>query len=170
MRLLKTALLLCILPLLAFGTLHKFYVSVTNINYSEKDQSLQITSRIFIDDLQAVLLERYGKNTHLATEKEAEVTDELVAKYMEARFSIMIDGKEQPFRFLGKKYDNDVAVCYLEVPDIHPSAGTPMEVRNELLTDLYEEQQNLVHFKIGGVKKSFVLVRERTNGVLNWPQ
>ncbi len=155
---------------MAFGTLHEFYLSVTNINYSEKDRSLQITSRIFIDDLQAVLLERYGTNTRLATEKEAENTDELLGKYMKARFAILIDGQEQEVSFLGKKYDNDIAVCYLEVSGVRPSEGLSLEVRNELLTDLYSEQQNLVHFRIGEIKKSFVLVKEQPNGMLNWPE
>ena len=35
---------------------HKFYVSVTNINYSEKTDALQITSRIFVDDLEALFV------------------------------------------------------------------------------------------------------------------
>ena len=36
--------------MVSFATAHKFYVSVTNINYSEDDAAFQITSRIFIDD------------------------------------------------------------------------------------------------------------------------
>ena len=50
MKFFKKSLLLLVLPLLAFSTAHKFYVSVTNINYSEKTEAIQITSRVFIDD------------------------------------------------------------------------------------------------------------------------
>ena len=76
MKLLKTLLLrysviLILAPLFAFTLMHKFYVSVTNIQYSEEDNSLQITSRIFIDDLENVLEERYGVIMNLATEKES---------------------------------------------------------------------------------------------------
>src|SRR5882762_9160240 len=34
------------------GEAHPLHVSVSEINYSEKDKALQITSRIFIDDLE----------------------------------------------------------------------------------------------------------------------
>ena len=44
---------ICILFLLSsFTGAHKFYVSVTNVAYSEEEASLQIISRIFIDDLE----------------------------------------------------------------------------------------------------------------------
>jgi hypothetical protein len=33
--------------------------------------------------------------------------------------------------------------------------------------DLYEEQKNIIHFKIKGKKKSFVLIRESNKGMLN---
>ena len=56
----RTALLFTAVLLLSFASTHKFYVSVTNVVYSEKEDALQITSRIFIDDLEKLLEERYG--------------------------------------------------------------------------------------------------------------
>ncbi len=75
-----------ILPLVAFTVAHKFYVSVTNISYSEKDRALQITSRIFIDDFEQVLLERYGIEAHLATDSETALADEFIEKYLKTKF------------------------------------------------------------------------------------
>ena len=71
------------------------------------------------------------------------------------------------FTFLAKKYDNDVMVCYLEVPDVELSQTKSIQVQNEILTDLFDEQQNVVHFKINGNKKSFVLIKENNKGMLN---
>ena len=59
MHYLKKSFLILLLPLFAFTAAHKFYVSVTNVTYSEKNEALQITSRVFIDDLEEVLKERY---------------------------------------------------------------------------------------------------------------
>ena len=55
----RKTLLFLLLPLFAFTVAHKFYISVTNVGYSDKDKSLQITSRIFIDDMEKALMERY---------------------------------------------------------------------------------------------------------------
>jgi len=52
------------LCLVSWSDFHKFYLSVTQVNYSEKEHSLQMTSRIFIDDLNNLLLKRYGIASH----------------------------------------------------------------------------------------------------------
>ena len=167
MKYLKKSLFVLLLPLVAFTVAHKFYVSVTNISYSEKDRSLQITSRIFIDDFEEVLLERFGFESHLATDTESKQANEYIEKYLKTKFLMFIDGEQRQFNFLGKKYDNDIMICYLEVPELDIDDVKSIEVQNELLTDLFDEQQNVVHFKIKGKKKSFVLIKENNKGMLN---
>ena len=167
MKYLKKSLFILILPLVAFTVAHKFYVSVTNISYSEKDGALQITSRIFIDDFEQVLLERYGIEAHLATDSETALVDEYIEKYLKTKFLMFVDGEQRKYKVLGKKYDNDIMICYLEIPEIHIEKIKSIAVQNELLTDLFDEQQNVVHFKIEGKKKSFVLIRENNKGMLN---
>ena len=156
-----------ILPLVAFTVAHKFYVSVTNISYSDKDQALQITSRIFIDDFEEVLMERYGVVSNLATDSETALADEYIEKYLKTKFLVFIDGEQRQYKVLGKKYDNDIMICYLEIPEIDLGNIKAIAVQNELLTDLFDEQQNVVHFKIKGKKKSFVLIKENNKGMLN---
>lgn len=167
MNYLKKSLFLLILPLVAFTVAHKFYVSVTNISYSEKDRSLQITSRIFIDDFENVLLERYGIEARLATDKESKQASAYLEKYLRTKFLMFIDGEQIQYNFLGKKYDNDIMICYLEIPEVTIEKIKSIAVQNELLTDLNDEQKNVVHFKIKGKKKSFVLMRDNNKGMLN---
>ncbi len=168
MKPLKKAFIVLLLPLLAFTTVHKFYVSVTNINYSEKDDAFQITTRIFIDDLDEVLKERYDVKAMLATDKESPLAEEYVEKYLRAKFLLKINGTAKQFDYIGKKYDNDVVICYMEIPKVLYSQLKSVEVQNEILHDLYEEQQNVVHFKFDKKKKSFVLIRENNKGMLNF--
>jgi hypothetical protein len=168
MNFLRSSLLfLALLFLTSFSGAHKFYVSVTNINYSEEEDALQITSRIFIDDLERVLEERYEINPELATKKEADFADAYIEKYLRAKFSVLLDDAPVSFNFLGKRYDNDVVVCYLEVLDVNLPERSSIAVQNEVLTDLFEEQQNVVHIKWMGKKKSFVLIKENNKGMLN---
>lgn len=166
MRFLKKSFLILLLPLFAFGFAHKFYVSVTNVGYSEKDTAIQITTRIFIDDFEAVLKERYDIEAKLATDNEAQIASEYIEKYIRAKFKVEVDGAIQNYSFLGKKYDNDLVICYIEVLDIDLAKIQSISVQNEILTDLYDEQQNIVHFKINDKKKSFVLVKQSNKGML----
>lgn len=155
-----------LLPLVAFTTAHKFYVSVTNVGYSEKDDALQITTRVFIDDLEAVLLERYDITAKLATDKESKLADEYLEKYLRKKFQIEINNELKAYELIGRKYDNDVCIFYLEVAEIEFPSVKSIQVQNQILTDLFDEQQNLVHFKIKDKKKSFVLLKSDTKGML----
>ncbi|MEZ4811772.1 MAG: DUF6702 family protein [Allomuricauda sp.] len=163
----RTLLLLSVTLFLSFSAAHKFYVSVTNMVYSEKDASFQITSRIFIDDMEDLLEERYGIQAKLATPDEAKIADAYIEKYIRAKFVVELNGKVADYTYLGKRYDNDVIICYLEVPKVDISALKTLSVQNEILTDLFEEQQNIVHVKWNGQKKSFVLIKENNKGMLN---
>lgn len=166
MNIFRKSFLLVLLPLFAFAVVHKYYLSVTNITYSPKDDALQMTSRVFIDDLEELLKERYGVIGHLGTDLEPDYVDDYLKKYLTAKFTLEINGQIRPFHFIGREYDTDVIIFYFEVPKVDLPSIHTIEVRNEILTDLYDEQQNIVHFKINGEKKSFVLVKPDTKGML----
>lgn len=156
------------MPLLAFGLAHKFYVSVTNVNYSDRDQTLQVTTRIFVDDLEAVLEERYGIKSKLATPEEISQADAYIEKYLKAKLVFYVNDKLVQYTYLGKEFDTDIVICYLEVQNVNQENLVKIEVQNEVLTDLFEEQQNIVHLKIAGKKKSFILIKENNKGMLNF--
>jgi hypothetical protein len=49
---------------------HKFYVAVYQINFALKGM-LQITSRVFADDLNKALEKKYNKKHYIGTDKES---------------------------------------------------------------------------------------------------
>src|SRR5680860_1471692 len=104
MNLLKKSILILMMPLFAFATAHKFYLSVTHVNYSEKDGAIQITSRIFIDDFENVLQERYGFDAELATKNESEEADAYIEKYFRTKFAVEINGKNASYTFIAVSY------------------------------------------------------------------
>lgn len=163
----RKILLLFLLPLFAFIGAHKFYISVTHIGYSEKDKAIQIKSRVFIDDINQVLLERYGIKAGLGDAEESNIAMEYLEKYIRTKLSIQVNEAGVSYNFLGKKYDNDVMVLYLEVPNVGLAEVGTIGITNEMLTDLFDDQQNVVHFNINGKKKSFVLLKSDTKGMLN---
>ena len=49
---------------------HKFYVSVTQIDYVPNKKRIEITSRIFIDDFEKALTKKYKKKPNLTSTNE----------------------------------------------------------------------------------------------------
>ncbi|MEN1785397.1 MAG: DUF6702 family protein [Bacteroidota bacterium] len=163
----KKILFAVVLLTMSFTAAHKFYLSVTNITYSEKDDALQITVRIFVDDLEDVLYERYGLEAYQSTGAETKPLDAYIERYLRKKLAIQLDGQTMTYSFLGKAYEEDVVLCYLELTDVGMEQLSTMEIRNELLTDLYDEQKNLVHVKWKGKKRSFIMIKSNAKGMLN---
>jgi len=166
MKTIKLLIIIAMLPLLAFTTVHKYYLSVTNIEYVSDKQSVQIISRIFIDDLELVLRQRYDENITLGTSKNEELIDAYIQKYLDHKIQIKINDTLVESIFIGKEYDNDVILCYLEIENV--TSIKSFEITSQVLFDLFEKQQNIVKLKINSKNKSFVLIQENDKAMLNF--
>ncbi len=145
---------------------HKFYVSVTQIDYNEEEHSLQIISRIFIDDIEDLLIERYDESIRIDKSEENPKVDEYLKKYFDQKLVLQVNKREVSFVFIGKEYEDDLVICYLEVENIHSLES--LKVSNEILMDLFEEQQNIVHVKKENQRKSLILEKGKSNGLLKF--
>ncbi|WP_299782754.1 DUF6702 family protein [uncultured Formosa sp.] len=157
-------LLLFLVPLLAFTTAHKYYVSITEVHYVKEKKSVQIITRIFIDDLEKLVRERFDESITLAGKNESEKVDYYLEKYLTEKIKIKINGQNTVLQFIGKEYDNDIAICYIEIPKIDHISD--IEIENMVLFDIFEEQQNVVRLNINNKKKSFILIKENDKGLL----
>lgn len=146
-------------------SLHKFYVSVNQIDFVPKKKALEITSRIFIDDLDLALEKKFKKKIYLATSKEASDSKELLQKYFNEKFSIKVNGQEKKIIFLGKEVEENVLICYFNIKDV--SKVTSLEIKNTVLMELYE-QQHIFHTAVLGQKQSVLLTNGNTIGVLKY--
>lgn len=151
---------------MSFTTMHKFYVSVTQFDYIEDRGELQITSRIFIDDLEKLLRERYDESITLAGDDEPDTVDDQIGKYLSQKITVSINGEQKTFEFLGKEYEDDIAICYMEISGI--TSIETLEIGNSVLFEIFEEQQNIIKTKINSKRKSFILIKENDKGLLNF--
>lgn len=155
-------------PLFAFVNAHKFYVSTTNVRYNTEEHAIQIVSRIFVDDLEKTIDQRYGIRSRLATAKETPEADTYLEKYYSDKFIIKVNGKVKKFRFVGKEFKEGMIVSYLEIPDTPLPAS--LEIENKLLYETYPEQQNIVHIRTENIKKSFLLLKDKDRCTVNFKQ
>lgn len=166
MTLNKFILVLLILPLCAFTSFHKYYVSVTQVEYVADKQAVQIISRIFIDDIERLLRERYDESITLAGKNEPEKTDAYLARYLSDKMKIRINGEPVKLNFLGKVYDADVLKCYLEIEQV--KAIKSFEITNKVLFDIFEDQQNVIKTKMNDKQKSFILIPQKDQYLLKF--
>lgn len=167
MKSIKVLLALLIFPfLISNNNAHEYFVSVTKIEYAEKEQSLQIISQIFIDDFETLLRKRYNEKITLDDNNELEDVEIYMQRYLEDKLKISVNGNPVKFNFIGKEYKDDITYCYLEIENI--SDIKSISITNKILFDAFSEQQNIVRLKLLNKNKSFLLIPENDSCVLNF--
>ncbi|MFM9988315.1 DUF6702 family protein [Flavobacterium sp.] len=156
-------LFLSIICLSSFG-MHKFYVSIYQLNYVPEKKMLQITSRIFIDDLNDILKIKYKQKTNIGETNETTEDVVLMKKYILDNFSIKINGQQKSINYLSKELEGNVLICYYNIKEI--SKVKTLEVQNTALFDLNSDQQNIIQSTIYGNKQSLLLTPNNVKGLL----
>ena len=136
---------------------HKFYVSTTSIVYKEQRQTFEITSQMFIDDMETQL-RLYNKDIKMSPDSNVKLIDELIESCLRKYFQIEINKKNIDFDFVGREYKNDIIQCYIEVTI--PDNSKKITLRNRMFFNLFKEQQNIIHFKNQQKRESFLLHNE----------
>lgn len=157
---LSIVVLIALVSLSSFINIHKYYVSVTDIEYAAEEKSLQVISRLFVTDIEKVLQERYDDSIKI----EHELADVYIEKYFSKKLLIKVNNELKQFRFIGKEIEDDMVHCYFEIENI-PSIET-ISITNKLLFDVFDSQQNITHLKINDKKKSFLFIEDNASGLL----
>ena len=156
---------ICILSFFP-GAEHPYHVSVCEIQHAAKIKSLEITFRIFTDDLDACLGKVYHKKfDHCQTENKA-LTDSLLSLYINKHFNIATDQKKRTVKYLGFECNKDATIIYLECPKT--AHFKEIGINCDVLTSTFEDQSNLVHVKYLGQLKSLRLTASQKSGTLNF--
>jgi hypothetical protein len=165
MNLLKKSILLLLIPLFAFSA-HKYYISLTKIDYIKEKKTVQVTMRFFIDDVEKTLQSRYNIQLELATKQENEKANFYLDKYIGQKFKITINQQKRTLNYLGKEYENDVVFFYLELENIDNIKQ--IEVQNNMLFEEFEEQENYIKLNINNKKKTFILIKANDKEMLKF--
>ena len=79
-------------------------MGIYQVNYAPEKKMLQITSRIFLDDLNKALEKKYKlKSVHIGTNQETAADLELLKKYLDTNFYLKVNGQLKPITFFKQR-------------------------------------------------------------------
>jgi len=165
MKLKKTYVILLIIPFLSFSV-HKYYLSLTQIEYRSELKSVQITINVFMDDIEEAINKENSIDLQLTTKKELKNNDVYFIKYLEKKLHLKINNVSRQFNYIGKEYDGDLVYFYLEIENVENLKN--IEVENKILTTYFPNQQNLIKAKVGKKHKSILLTAKNDKGLLKF--
>jgi hypothetical protein len=135
--------------------MHPYFISMTEIEYDKAGKSLEISVRIFTDDLEKTIRQTYKGKVDLLNKDEKANSEKLIQEYINKHLILKADGKVLNLKFDGFESEEGSIWSYLEYDNI-PSIKT-LEVTNTILYDYKEEQVNFIHVKAGGYDETIKL-------------
>lgn len=151
----KLGCLLVLLPLLwAAGRRHDFHNSLTELTYNPRKHTFEIAVKLFTDDLEKALSARNGGKRFIIHDEDA--NDAAIVAYVQQHFRWQgADGQLRPYKYIGRENELDATWIYFEMPFAERTLEG-CRIQQSALTDLFDDQQNLLNLTFGKEKKSFL--------------
>lgn len=137
------------------AVLHPFYVSVIEINHNTKESSVEISVRIFTEDLEKTLQKHTIGKVDMINPPDKVFLDKQISSYISQRIKLKVNGQPITLQYIGHEIQKESAWSYFEVTKI-PDVSL-LEVDCSLLYDYEKSQTNIFHVKSKGVEKSYKL-------------
>jgi len=146
--------------------LHPFHVSICEIDHDQKTNALQITHRIFLDDLEEGLNAFYNENLDLLNPKDPNKINRLVEDYLSSRFAVIVNGKVKKIDYLGNEMGKDVMWCYMEITKV--KKVNSIEIEDKVLFEVFDDQSNIIHVDYHNQIKSLRLVNSKSRDLITF--
>jgi hypothetical protein len=140
--------------------MHPFYIAVTEVNHNSTEKTLEISCKMFADDLEAILEKNNNTTLDITTEKDKPDFDKYINAYISKHLRISLDGKAVRLNYLGFENEKESAYAYFEVTEV--DAVKKLEITNTILFDFTFDQINIIHITVGGSRQSSKLVYPNT--------
>jgi len=134
------------------GALHPIHVSTANVEYNKQDNKLEVICTLFTDDFEAALAKQYNAKTDLSKADMHPAMDALVKSYIAANLHIKTDDATVNLNYLGFEINREAVDVYLESDKI--PAVKKVDVDISLVYNLFDDEINIVHIIVNGVRKS----------------
>lgn len=146
--------------------LHPFYIAVTEVNHNAKDKTLEISIKVFADDLEKTLEQNYKQPVDLTNEKQKSTLDKVIPDYIIRHLAIASDGKPQHLTYVGFEKDKESAYCYFQVDNV--STVKKLDITNSILHDFNNTQINIIHAIVNGKRQSTKLDFPNKQASFSW--
>lgn len=158
-RLCLPLILILVSGLTSFELKHPYYVGVTEIRADSKQKNMNVSCKLFVDDLQSALHSIYHKQVDL--NKRDPVTSGLIQDYIKKHLIISFGKKVATFNYVGYEIEEEAVWIFFEGK--LPSKDKKVFVVNTLLYDQLEAHTNFIHCYYDEVRKSYKLVNPENN-------
>lgn len=134
------------------AVMHPFFVSVVEINHNQQEKTVELSVRIFAEDLEKTLQKYSPAKVDILAPADKAMLDKQIAIYLREKLKLKVNGQSIALNYIGHEIQKESIWCYLEAPKVNDMSK--LEVDCGLLYDFEKSQTNILHVKSKGVEKS----------------
>jgi hypothetical protein len=150
----RSGYLLLLLPVLLSTRRHDFHNSLTEMRYNAQTKAFEVEIKLFTDDLELALSRENGGRKFRIQDNDGQ--DAAVERYVRKHFKLSTpQGTPKPYTYVGKQNEVDATWIFVELPFAETLTGCRLQ--QSALTDVFDDQQNIVNLTFRGEKKYFLL-------------
>ena len=131
---------------------HPFYISVVDILHNPKESAVEISVRIFTEDLEKNLKKYTTQKIDFNNPGDKKVLDKEINHYLSQHLQLIINGQSVKLQYLGFEIQKESIWTYYEVEKIKEINN--LEILCSILYDFDKSQSNIFHVKSKGIEKS----------------
>lgn len=146
MRLSIFLILVIFMSAVAFSA-HPYYISMTEFVYNEKSRELEVSVRIFADDLEKGISQQCGCKIDFAQRRDSIRNHQLLTKYLNFVLQVQVNSKPKLLAVLGFEKEEESIWTYIVTPQ--SESIRTLDLRNAILFHIQQKQTNLVRLKTG---------------------
>ncbi len=137
------------------AAVHPVFVTVTQIDYNQKQNTLETSTKLFTDDFERALRQDCNCEVDILSNKNQALNDSLIKKYFNKKYSLLADGKAAQIDYLGHEKDKANVFVYTEAAI--PKGAKKIVINQNLLFEAFSEQIGIVHLTQGDITESVKL-------------
>lgn len=143
------------LVLAGISALHDFHVSITYAELNPGTNNLEISMKVFSEDLEEALREDVDPDFELKASARSAKMDSVIFNYISRHFSIYHRGQKLKIESVGWELEQDIIFIYMQVRQM--PVPKSLDVSNTLFFDRFDDQSNIVNVKVGQQMESVFL-------------
>ena len=143
---------------------HPVHISVTNVDYMPEKEKMEISVKVFKQDMQLLFVHLNQVNIDFDNEKNIKENLHRVNNYFKNHLDIRCES-EFNMRYKDLRLDNEWIWFYYEVPI--GKMGKEIEIKNTILLDLNFNQKNMLIFAYDQKEKGIIFNIKKTTEIIH---
>jgi len=149
----------------AIFLLHDFHVTHTTLHYNDQKESIEMTVKVAIDDLEYALEDHGAHSLNIGSSNESEIVNQLIENYFKQRLKIAPNNNPVTYTWVGKEVSKDLhdLYIYFEIADCNANGQIKsLTVENTIFTDILPDQANIVLVEFGADKHNLTFTKDKS--------